>query len=75
MGTLLIGHIAMDHTVMAVRFIGLMAMVGFIPIITAGGFRRQLRHLHRRPLSLRDSKKAGNDSDAIIARRQFEVVR
>jgi hypothetical protein len=61
MGTL-IGRTAMDHTVITgARFMGLMATVVCIPIITAAGFRRRLLHLHHGLLSLRDSKKADDD--------------
>src|SRR3954462_1979292 len=54
-----IGRTAMDHTVItAARFMGRMAMVVFIPIITAAGFRRRRLSLRRGLLSLRDSTKA-----------------
>ena len=65
--TLIIGRIATDHTAMisgaitAARFMGLMAMGVFIPIIMVAGFHRRLLHLHRRLLSLRDSE-ADDDS-------------
>jgi len=55
------GHMDMDPWVItAVHFMGHIAMVAFIPIITGvGGHRRHLHLDHRLLLSLRDSKKAG----------------